>query len=75
MIYCGACGINFVQRKEENCGCMRHRNWLDNAKCGVCGAQATMFFVHGFRCKEHEFQKEPSNALIGDKVIAVIVPY
>lgn len=71
--FCGACGITKVASKIENCGCSVARNWIDQGQCGVCGAQATMFFVHGFRCRKHEFQIEPSDAhFFGDNVVIVI---
>ena len=44
---------------------------IDDNICGACGKRATMFFVHGFRCKEHEFQHEPSDAIFGDNIIFV----
>ena len=44
---------------------------IDNLECGVCGEAAAMWFVHGARCKKHEFQVEPSSAIIGDDVIGV----
>ena len=71
LYYCGACGLSLVKVKGENCGCSIKRNWLDRGQCGVCGNSATMFFVHGFRCREHEWQKEPSDAIITDKIIWV----
>lgn len=45
---------------------------LDNCICGICGHRAEMFFVHGYRCKDHKFVAEPSDAIIGDDMILVI---
>ena len=45
---------------------------IDDNICGACGKRATMFFVHGYRCKEHEFQHEPSDAIFGDNITFVV---
>lgn len=64
--YCPACGTNQISEMDANCGCASRRNRLEWAVCGICGKPATMFFVYGFRCREHEFQRDPSQAAIGE---------
>ena len=46
---------------------------IDGKVCGVpnCGKQAVMWFVHGHRCRQHEFQKEPSAAVFFDGGVVV----
>lgn len=45
---------------------------IDGNICGVCGKPAVTFFVHGYRCKEHGSQREPSDAIFSDNVIMVV---
>lgn len=68
--FCARCGYGKVANIGDTC--CRPFMPLDEYRCGICGKRSTMFFVHGFRCKDHEFQIEPSDAIIGDKMIVVI---
>jgi hypothetical protein len=45
---------------------------IDDLACGVCGKQAVMFFVHGARCDEHRFHRNPSTRLEGDGFVGCV---
>lgn len=45
---------------------------LQGKNCGVCGGPADFFFVHGYRCRRHQSEKEPSDAIITPEMILVI---
>lgn len=64
--YCG-CGVILLPPGMLICPKCRYRPKLEDHLC-YCGKVASMFFVHGFRCEEHAFQKEPSEATITDKM-------
>lgn len=63
--WCGRCGRVRVRNRDENCGCWERDNDLDGRMaCGVCGERANFFFVHGYRCSRHHFQKRPSDVVL-----------
>ena len=41
---------------------------LEDVECGFCHKLAVVFYVHGYRCREHSWQEMPSMA---DPVITV----
>ena len=69
--YCAKCGINKTAKKGICDKCKGIKSSLDVNVCGVCQKKANMFFVHGFRCNDHAFQKEPSDAIITNTGIFV----
>lgn len=68
--YCG-CGHYLLPQGKLICAKCRYRPRLEDHLC-FCGEPASMFFVHGFRCNEHAFQVEPSDAHITDKVAVTV---
>lgn len=47
---------------------------LDDMLCGICGKQAVMLFADGARCRDHEFQRRPSQRIVdGDDVVVTEV--
>ncbi len=64
--YC-SCGYVLVPPGVIMCAKCKYKPKLEDHLCH-CGKPASMMFVHGFRCCEHAFQVEPSEAHIGDKL-------
>lgn len=65
--YCG-CGHILLPDDERICAKCRYKPRLEDFACGICGVSAAMFFVHGYRCDTHAFNRKPSSAIIRDDI-------
>lgn len=66
--YCG-CGLILLPKGVLICASCQHKSKLDDFACGICNKQASMFFVHGFRCEEHAFQEKPSQMIESERLV------
>lgn len=69
ILYC-KCGNYLVDPENDSlCDNCRTNLPIEDFICGICGKQASMMFVHGYRCKDHAFIKKPSQAIIKENII------
>ena len=67
-VFCRKCGMTMLPPDKQVCLKCRHTPSLSDFVCGICGKVSEMMFVHGYRCNEHAFQKEPSQIFEGENI-------
>jgi len=74
--FCGRCGKTKIAYIGQCQSCLKwaEANRIDRNRCGVCGNMADTFFVHGYRCREHFMQIEPSDMVLAGNGIILTGP-
>jgi hypothetical protein len=67
--FCSRCGEQKVAKSGETCEACRSIVSVSSCRCGVCGLQADVMFVYGYRCLLHQSVREPSQTISGDGLI------